>query len=278
MKLLPGEKVRFLNEAIEGVVTKILNNDRVEITDEYGFTHTAPAKYLVRVEFQMDERIHSVVPSTNEKKDSPVSHAPEKPATIISALDADETIYAAIILQDSESPLSSDIELKLVNNCNSAISFTVARRDDEVRIGVTAGVLKSKNEIVNVHPYGAVTTNCVVWKKWAERMSCAPWARAAAMVGASWRAERNSRSMNRAAGRNWAYRSRRWETLRPPAPPSSGWRTVTMSGALRRGRARRSGRGSAAKWSTRNSNKSTAPGGRFSAHDKAPGLGMVPTT
>ena len=40
MKLQAGDKVRFLNEAIEGVVTKILNNDRVEVTDEYGFTHT----------------------------------------------------------------------------------------------------------------------------------------------------------------------------------------------------------------------------------------------
>jgi hypothetical protein len=146
MKLFPGEKVRFLNEAIEGIVTKILNNERVEVTDEFGFTHTAPEKYLVRVEFHMDERLHDVKPEAEAKNEKELR--PQQLRTIISSLDADETIYAAIILQDNESPLSSDIELKLVNNSSSAISYTVARKDEEVRIGVTAGLLKSKNETV----------------------------------------------------------------------------------------------------------------------------------
>jgi hypothetical protein len=149
MKLLPGEKVRFLNESIEGIVTRILNNDRVEVTDEYGFTHTAPAKYLVRIEFRMDESLHArQAEEPAEQKDLKQSRQPAKPATIISSLDADETIYAAIILQDSDAPLNSDIELRLVNNSGSDIAFTVARKDEEARIGVTAGVLKSKNEIL----------------------------------------------------------------------------------------------------------------------------------
>jgi len=147
MKLLPGEKVKFLNEAIEGVVTRILNNDRVEVTDEFGFTHTAPEKYLVRIEFQMEERMHSVIPGEETGKDLNEAHA-HRPVSIISSLAADETIYAAIILQDSDSPLSSDIELKLVNNSSSAVSFTVSRKDEEVRIGVTAGVLKPKSELL----------------------------------------------------------------------------------------------------------------------------------
>ena len=146
MKLLPGEKVRFLNEAIEGVVTKILNNDRVEVTDEYGFTHTAPAKYLVRIEFQMDDTVHDVGQEEGGMKEVKEESPVARPAGIISSLDADETIYAAIILRDSDSPLNSDIELKLVNNSGSAVAFTVARKDEDVRIGVTAGVLKSKNE------------------------------------------------------------------------------------------------------------------------------------
>ncbi|CAN5570334.1 DUF2027 domain-containing protein [soil metagenome] len=148
MNLLPGEKVRFLNEAIEGVVTKILNNDRVEVTDEFGFTHTAPSKYLVRIEFRMDENLRAPKPKEDTKMMDQDTRRPAKPASIISSLDADETIYGAIILQDSDSPLSSDIELRLVNNSSSAVTFTVARRDDELRIGVTAGVLKSKNEIL----------------------------------------------------------------------------------------------------------------------------------
>jgi len=148
MKLLPGEKVRFLNEAIEGIVTKVLNNDRVEVTDEFGFTHTAPAKYLVRIEFQLDERIHASFPAEENMKEVKDVRTPAKLASIISSLDADETVYAAIILQDSDSPLSSDIELKLINNSSSSIAFTVARKDEEARIGVTAGILKSKTEMM----------------------------------------------------------------------------------------------------------------------------------
>jgi len=148
MNLLPGEKVRFLNEAIEGIVTKILNNDRVEVTDEFGFTHTAPSRYLVRIEFQMDERVHAVKPAETEQKDSREVRTHLKPESIVASLDADETIYAAIILQDSDSPLNSDIELKLVNNSSNAIAFTVSRKDEDVRIGVTAGVLKMKSETV----------------------------------------------------------------------------------------------------------------------------------
>ncbi len=148
MKFLPGEKVRFLNEAIEGVVSKLLNNDRVEVTDEFGFTHTAPAKYLVRIEFQMEDRIYSSKPTEEYRKDAKDTRVPARPLSIVSSLDADETIYAAIILQNSDSPLSSDIELKLVNNCSSAVSFTVARKDEDVRIGVTAGVLNPKSEVV----------------------------------------------------------------------------------------------------------------------------------
>jgi hypothetical protein len=146
MKLLPGEKVRFLNEAIEGIVTKLLNNDRVEVTDEFGFTHTAPAKYLVRIEFQLDERIHATFPKEEKVKEGKETRTSAKPESIISSLDADETVYAAIILQDSDSPLSSDIELKLINNSSSSIAFTVARKDEQARIGVTAGILKSKTE------------------------------------------------------------------------------------------------------------------------------------
>lgn len=148
MKFLPGEKVRFLNEAIEGVVSKLLNNDRVEVTDEFGFTHTAPAKYLVRIEFQMETGLQEGRPVENEKNDVKKGSSAAKTQTIISSLDTDETIYAAIILLDSDSPLSSDIELKLVNNSSSAVSYTVARKDEEVRIGVTAGVLNPKSETV----------------------------------------------------------------------------------------------------------------------------------
>ena len=145
MKLQVGEKVRFLNEAVEGTVTRILNNDRVEVTDQFGFTHAAPEKLLVRVEFD-----HAAEPDLPE--DEPIeqkkTQAPVKnpAASIISALDNDETIYAAVSMLENSSPLTSDLELKLVNNCSSGIAYTISKKNDEMRTGVLAGILKPKTE------------------------------------------------------------------------------------------------------------------------------------
>ena len=59
MKLNTGDSVRFLNEAIEGTITKILSQNRVEVTDSHGFSHVADEKHLVRVEFTQDKNLLS---------------------------------------------------------------------------------------------------------------------------------------------------------------------------------------------------------------------------
>jgi hypothetical protein len=150
MKLQVGEQVRFLNEAIDGTVTKILNNDRVEVTDEFGFTHTAPEKFLVRVEFHLPEKdFHRASKFSEEQEESTTKKSRSvPPQTIATSLENDETIYAAVSLVNKDSPLSSDIELRLINNCGNSIAFTAAKKNDNVRIGVTAGVLKPKNELL----------------------------------------------------------------------------------------------------------------------------------
>ena len=53
MKLQVGDKVRFLNEAIEGVVSQLLSNSRVDVATADGFTMTAFENQLVKVEFEI---------------------------------------------------------------------------------------------------------------------------------------------------------------------------------------------------------------------------------
>jgi hypothetical protein len=151
MKLQVGDKVRFLNEAIEGIVSKILNSQRVEITDEYGFRHEASENALVKVEFvppkdfKAEER-----PGINEERtDSEIYIDKNVPATsIVSELDEDdETIYAAISLISEGSPLTSEIELLLVNNSSFALAMTVSEKLNGIYKGITAAVLGMKNEI-----------------------------------------------------------------------------------------------------------------------------------
>src|ERR1043165_4341066 len=150
MKLQVGEKVRFLNEAIEGIVTRILNNDRVEVMDQYGFTHTAPEKFLVREEFVPREKNLAAleddeISDDQEQQIEDISQKPQ-PVSVASFLEKDETIYAAIDLVNPELPFSSDVELRLVNNCSQTVAFTVAKKMDALQQGITAGVLKPKTE------------------------------------------------------------------------------------------------------------------------------------
>ena len=56
MKLKIGDTVRFLDEAIEGVITKIYSNEKVEVTDSHGFMHISDEKHLVLIELILDEK------------------------------------------------------------------------------------------------------------------------------------------------------------------------------------------------------------------------------
>ena len=51
----PGDKVRFLNEALEGEITRKLAGDRFEVVDKEGFIHQAAQKELVAVTFVLEK-------------------------------------------------------------------------------------------------------------------------------------------------------------------------------------------------------------------------------
>jgi hypothetical protein len=153
MRLHVGDKVRFLNEAIEGIVSKILSNDRVEIRTTEGFLQTAFEQQLVKVEFSMEEKVvenaeaDDVEITVKRKKLEEIPN-PVMPARlpIIPSLENDETIYMAIVLEHERSPLTSDIEVTLVNNCSYSIVFSLSKKKDDIRSGAAAGILKSKAE------------------------------------------------------------------------------------------------------------------------------------
>ncbi len=153
MRLHVGDKVRFLNESIEGEVSRILSNDRVEIVTSEGFSQTASEHQLVKVEFSMEEKVveerepveQEVVIKKRRSEEIPNPVAPLR-LPVIPSLDSDETIYVAIVLEDERSPLTSDIEMTLVNNCSYSIVFSLSKKKDDIRSGAAAGILKSKAE------------------------------------------------------------------------------------------------------------------------------------
>jgi hypothetical protein len=149
MKFRVGDTVRFLNEAIEGVVSEILENNRVEVTDKDGFTHSAHESALVKVEFILPKDFQPERNEESEQSPSQVYFDKNVPATsIVEELDEDdETIYAAISLLSEESPLISDLELVLVNNCSFALAMTVSKKLDGICNGITAAAVGMKTEL-----------------------------------------------------------------------------------------------------------------------------------
>jgi hypothetical protein len=152
MKFKEQDRVRFLNDAVEGVVTKILPNGRIEVTDGDGFAHIVPDSSVVRIEFSLDtsqiedaERIDydqsnseaEIVGQTTTNKSS---------LSVISSMENDETIYAAVRLHNEKALLTTDIDLLLVNNTSYAINFTASRQFGNLRHGLGAATIMPRNE------------------------------------------------------------------------------------------------------------------------------------
>lgn len=146
MKLKTGDQVRFLNEAIEGVITRLLTNGKVEVTDSHGFTHINDEKHLVLVELVLDE---SRLTSLDKPEPEPEHRIvfKQQPATeLVHSLEIDHTVYAAVRLMNEKSPLTTDIELHLINNSLYSLGFTVSRKHEDIRSGLSSGQIKPRSE------------------------------------------------------------------------------------------------------------------------------------
>ncbi|HRH67053.1 MAG TPA: Smr/MutS family protein [Bacteroidia bacterium] len=151
MKLQIGDKVRFLNENLEGFVVRLLSNDKVEVADADGFKHISDEKQCVRIEFQLDAELPLEPQEKPEEKEvailPPVVKSAPRKADIIPSIEPDDTIYAALKMVQEKTPLTSEIEMILVNNTGYEVVFTVSRKLAEFRSGIDSGVLSPRTEL-----------------------------------------------------------------------------------------------------------------------------------
>lgn len=148
MKFKTGDKVRFLNEAIEGTVSGILSRERVEVVDSDGFTHIADQRQLVHVEFVPLDQVNDAELTPKEAAASqvqkPTTRQPFENTELLKGIEDDSTIYGIVRLLSPKQPLVTEVELLIGNNTNHLIALTVAKRVNDLRLGLVAGVLKSK--------------------------------------------------------------------------------------------------------------------------------------
>ncbi len=147
MKFKPGDKVRFLNDAVEGVVSNIYSKERVEVTDVHGFSHTTEEKYLVRIEFiPADDELDEEAQVAPKRVEVPVEKKQPVHSSFFKDIDEDQTIYAIVRLLNEDDPLTTDIELRIGNNTAFSVSFTIAKKIDDLRFGIDHGFLKPKTD------------------------------------------------------------------------------------------------------------------------------------
>ncbi|MEY4594778.1 MAG: hypothetical protein RIQ47_1188 [Bacteroidota bacterium] len=141
----PGDKVRFLNESIEGEIIRKIGGDRFEVVDKDGFTHHVGQRELVAISF---------VPSPNSTEQELPTAPPvvkpiaktDDPNHLIQYFEEDGTVYGVLELLDPASPLTSDVALWLINATDMHLTFVAVREKGDYRTHPVVGQLKPRSE------------------------------------------------------------------------------------------------------------------------------------
>lgn len=150
MKINIGDKVRFLNDVGEGIVTKI-NRNVVQVMTNDGFELPVQDNELVVVEAAKQETI------------KPANHATEKVLVepqpeLQDAYDEIEgndtpSIFFAFVAENPEDVLGSEVCLYLINDCNYVLSYVISSGSGEVNKYIAHGLIEPNTKILlrNVH-------------------------------------------------------------------------------------------------------------------------------
>jgi hypothetical protein len=114
-------------------------NQLVKVEFEISLSHTQPPTPEVKDASQGGARESESAETGNEKKKV-------KSDPLLNSLSPDETVYAAVVLTDELSPLTTDVQILLLNNSSWSFAFTWNKRmNDDLEL-VTADILPARSE------------------------------------------------------------------------------------------------------------------------------------
>ena len=134
MKFSPGDKVSFINEKQEGVVVKILDNNKVVVDIEDGFELTVSEKELVKT---------GVV--GHQTKETPVvsdKPQPSETGDLVSIGDHNTALIAALP-KATGTVLTGAVVYYLINRTSYDLIFSLYAHQDQNWNGVKYGVVKT---------------------------------------------------------------------------------------------------------------------------------------
>lgn len=169
MELQVGDKVRFLNEKGEGIVTRILGNNMVNVAIEEGFELPVMASDLIKIDakgmagrfFDRDVNIDLIDISTPRSYKPTPAHIPE-PETYENTQDdrvsalyrqsgsaSGEGLYLAWVPQEQKILLTGRIDIYLINNTANDILYSfLLRKGLDKHVGMDYDVVPPYSKII----------------------------------------------------------------------------------------------------------------------------------
>lgn len=151
MQFRKGDKVRFLNETGEGVVTKILGNGQVMVETTEGFEYPYPVAQLVPA--------HPIEKQAEEKKAEKFSEAPrlsEHPEPSVAALNDrfPDGVFLAVIPRHQAFPSAGELDIFLFNHSDYDIYYTLSLKEGRDWLCFDSGALRprAKRQIETLTP------------------------------------------------------------------------------------------------------------------------------
>ncbi|MCD6658742.1 MAG: DUF2027 domain-containing protein [Lentimicrobium sp.] len=168
MDLNIGDKVRFLNEKGEGIVTRILGNNMVNVAIEEGFELPVLATELIKIEpagaagrffdrqINVDFTQNTGTPKTGESKPTsieiPASQDFEDRITPLfrqSGALSQEGVYLAYVPRDQKILITGKVDIYLVNNTRSDLIYSfLLREQNQMYSGVDYDVISPYSKII----------------------------------------------------------------------------------------------------------------------------------
>lgn len=129
MEFRIGDKVKFLNEEGQGVVTRIIDKKLVGVMIDEGFELPVLKNELLKIEDHTDMRQFAEPEELEEETAQQSFQQPDITEEI-----KDETrfsVFLAFVPQDAENPGNSSFKLYLINDSNYSIYYMLSYKDNE---------------------------------------------------------------------------------------------------------------------------------------------------
>lgn len=168
MKFKKGDKVRFLNEKGEGVITRITHGGQVAHVDVDGFEIPFSVSELVPV-YSVDDRPKTPSPSSTSKPPTENEIVSDEPSRIIPRYESiSEGIFLAVVPADEKHLLTSPLNLYLINATGYHILYTSSvkvqsgfRVMSSGRLGAGEEVLVLKIQRADIEKYAQVKNDVI---------------------------------------------------------------------------------------------------------------------